>query len=52
MFRTRLGHNSILYGAEMDGLEITPRVRDSFKQGTFDKLDLNKEVFVELKTSR
>ena len=52
MFRTRLGQNSVLYGAEMDGLEVTDRITEAFRQGNFEKLDLNKETFVELKTSR
>lgn len=52
MFRTRLGNHSILYGAEMDGLVVTDKIRKEFGSGNFEHLDLNKETFVELKTSR
>merc|ERR1712061_549880 len=47
MFRTRMGAHSIVYGAEMDGLEVGGA--DGL-QG--DDIDLNGEAFVELKTSR
>ena len=50
MFRTRLGAHSIVYGAEMDGLEVNDRLNGL--TGDVDGIDLNGETFVELKTSR
>ena len=50
MFRTRLGAHSIVYGAEMDGLEVNDRLNGL--TGDVDVIDLNGETFVELKTSR
>ena len=50
MFRTRLGAHSIVYGAEMDGLEVNDRLKGL--TGDVDGIDLNGETFVELKTSR
>eukprot|EP00095_Tigriopus_kingsejongensis_P002537 snap_masked-scaffold344_size201325-processed-gene-1.0 protein:Tk02537 transcript:snap_masked-scaffold344_size201325-processed-gene-1.0-mRNA-1 annotation:"protein dom3z" len=44
MFRTRLGTSSVVYGAEMDGVESAETV-DA-------QLDLNRLRFIELKTSR
>ena len=51
MFRTRMGAHSIVYGAEMDGLEVGA---DGLQGGSAvaDDIDLNSEAFVELKTSR
>ena len=48
MFRTRLGAHSIVYGAEMDGIEVSDRLIGN----AADAIDLNSETFVELKTSR
>ena len=48
MFRTRMGGHSIVYGAEMDGIEL----RDGLTEGGADGIDFNSETFVELKTSR
>ena len=53
MFRTRLGAHSIVYGAEMDGLEVSDGLK--LRHGpnaSADGIDLNCETFVELKTSR
>ena len=53
MFRTRMGAHSIVYGAEMDGLEVSDglKLRHGLL-GSADGIDLNSETFVELKTSR
>lgn len=42
MFKTRLMGRSVLYGAEMDGIEADEEI-------DFDKIDMNKLEFVELK---
>ena len=49
LYRTRLGSNSLVFGAEMDAIEISDRVRNV---ESIDAIDLNREVFVEMKTSR
>lgn len=53
MFRTRMGSHSIVYGAEMDGVEVSNGL--TLGQGLLGNahgIDLNSETFVELKTSR
>ena len=47
VYRTRLGPHSLVYGAEMDGLVVSDRLKKSHLDA-----DLNLERFVELKTSR
>lgn len=54
VFRTRIGlgaGHSIVYGGEMDGVEISERLLKA-SEATNDAIDLNGETFVELKTSR
>ena len=49
IFKSRLGSNSVLYGAEMDGFKLC----DAAKKKSGDDVDLSTDgVFVELKTSR
>ena len=49
VFKSRLGSNSLLYGAEMDGFKMA----DASKRCDVAALDLSNDgVFVELKTSR
>ncbi len=50
VFRTRLGKHSVVYGAEMDGVAVSDSVLGS--SGGAEALDLNREEFVELKTTK
>lgn len=50
LFRARLGHHSLVYGAEMDGFRLRTPSEGPINP---DDLDLNQDGhFIELKTSR
>jgi len=58
VFRTRLGKHSVVYGAEMDGVNVPNEASSSSSSSSSSpfanpsSLDLEKVDFVELKTSR
>ena len=52
VFSSKLGKNTFVYGAEMDGLEASDSTKACDRGDPKNQADLNKETFVELKTSR